>query len=172
VQYFEIGVWTVLGLIAGSFVNVCLDRLPLQFADDEEHSSLLASAELSAFLKKHLRERTLSLAIPARSFCFSCGHQLNWFENIPVLSYLLSRGHCRKCKVAIGAGTILTETVHALVYSGCGWFLNGWIWPLTFSINFSFLWILGHCWSFKRTRKMLLFAGAVLLILNLGVFYY
>ncbi|MDP7171947.1 MAG: prepilin peptidase, partial [SAR324 cluster bacterium] len=108
----------------------------------------------------------------ARSFCFSCGNQLRWFENIPVLSYLLSRGHCRKCNATIGAGTILTETVHGLVYSGCGWFLNGWIEPLTFSINFSFLWILGHCWSYRRTRKMLLFAGAVLLILNFGIYYY
>ena len=171
-QYFEIGIWTVLGLIAGSFVNVCLDRLPMQFADDGQRSSFLTSTELSPFLKTHIRERTLSLANPALSFCFSCGHQLRWFENIPVLSYLLSRGHCRKCDATIGVGTILTETVHGLVYLGCSLFLNGWIWPLTFSIIFSFLWILGNCWSYRRTRKMLLFAGAVLLILNFGLYHY
>ncbi len=171
-EYFEIGIWAVLGLIAGSFVHVCRERLPLQFANDEQRSSLLTSPELSPYLKKHLRERTLSLANPARSFCFSCGHQLSWFENIPVLSYVLSRGHCRKCNAPIGAATILTETVHGLVYLGFGWFLNGWIWPLTFSINFSFLWILGNCWKEQRTRKRLVFAGAILLILNFGVYHY
>ena len=171
-EYFEIGIWAVLGLIAGSFVSVCLDRLPLQFVDDERRSSLLTSPDLSLYLKKHIRKRTLSLTTPARSFCFSCGNQLSWFENIPVLSFVLSRGHCRKCNTPIGAVTILTETVHGLVYLGFGWFLNGWIWPLNFSINFSFLWILGHCWSCRQTRKVLYFAGAVLLILNFGVYYY
>jgi leader peptidase (prepilin peptidase)/N-methyltransferase len=171
-DYFEIGIWAVLGLIAGSFVCVCLDRLPLQFADDEQYSSLLTSPDLSLYLKKFIRKRTLSLATPARSFCFSCGHQLSWFENIPIVSFVLSRGHCRKCNMLIGVGTILTETVHSLVYLGFGWFLKGWILPMTFSINFSFLWIMGHCWSCRQTRKVLYFAGAVLLILNFGVYYY
>ena len=171
-EYFEIGIWAILGLIVGSFVSVCLDRLPLQFADDEQRSSLLKSADLSLYLKEHIRKRTLSLATPARSFCFSCEHQLSWFENIPVLSFVLSSGHCRKCNTPIGIETILTETVHCLFYLGFGWFLNGWILSLTFSINFSFLWILGHCWSCRQTRKVLYFAGAVLLILNLGVYHY
>ena len=171
-KYFEIGIWAVLGLIAGSFVSVCLNRLHLQFAEDEQRSSLLTSPDLSLYLKKHIRKRTLSLATPARSFCFSCGHQLSWFENIPVLSFVLSRGHCRKCTTPIGIGTVLTETVHSIVYLSLGCFLNGWIWPLSFSINFSFLWILGHLWNCRRARKVLYFAGGVLLILNFGVYYY
>ena len=171
-EYCIIGFWLLLGLIVGSFVSVCLNRLPLQFADDEQRLYLLTSPDLSNYLKKHIRERTLSLAKPARSFCFSCGHQLSWFENVPVLSFVLSRGHCRKCNTPIGIVLILTETVHGLTYSGFGWILNGWIWPLTFNINFSFLWILGYCWSFRRTRKVLYFAGAVLMILNCGVYYY
>mgnify|MGYP001314290801 CR=1 FL=1 len=97
---------------------------------------------------------------------------LSWFENIPVLSYLLSRGHCRKCNATIGAGTILTETVHGLVYSGCGWFLNGWIWPLTFSINFSFLWILGYCWNCHQVRKILFFVGVVLVGMNYCLYFF
>ena len=171
-EYFEIGIWAVIGLIAGSFVSVCLDRLPLQFADDEQRSSLLISPDLSLFLKEHIRKRTLSLATPVRSFCFSCEHQLSWFENIPVLSFVLSRGHCRRCHTAIGIETILTETVHSLFYLGFGWYLNGWIWPLTFNITFSYLWILGYCWSFKRMRNILYFVGPVLLILNFGVYNY
>ena len=153
-------------------MSVCLDRLPLQFADDEQRSSLLKSPVLSIYLKNYIRKRTLSLATPARSFCFSCGYQLNWFENIPVLSFVLSKGHCRECNTSIGAGTILTETAHGLAYICFGWFLNGWMLPLTFSINFSFLWVSGGCWSYRHTRKVLYFAGAILWILNVGVYYY
>ena len=169
-QYFEIGVFAVLGVISGSFVNVCLARLPLQFVDDEKRTSLLTSTKLSTFLKNHLREKKISLSNPARSFCFSCGHQLIWFENIPVLSYFLSRGHCRKCNGPIGTGTIVTEIVHALVYLSFGWFLNGWIWPLTFSINFSFLWILVHCWNCQKARMTLFFTGLIILLFNLGIY--
>jgi leader peptidase (prepilin peptidase)/N-methyltransferase len=172
VQYFEIGIWAVLGLIMGSFVNVCLARLPLQFADNEKRSRLLTSPETPPFLKKHIRDQSLSLSKPARSFCFSCGHQLRWFENIPVLSYLLSSGRCRKCNAAIGIKSIWTETIHGLVYLVFGWFLNGWILPLAISINFSFLWILGNCWNCQQLRKVLSFAGAILLSLNLGVYFY
>ena len=171
-QYYVIGTWAVLGLIMGSFVNVCLERLPLQFADKEKRSRLLTSPETSTFLKQYIRDQTLSLYNPARSFCFSCGHQLRWFENIPVLSYLLSSGRCRKCNAAIGIKSIWTETIHGLVYLVFGWFLNGWILPLAISINFSFLWILGNCWNCQQLRKVLSFAGAILLSLNLGVYFY
>ena len=169
-QYFEIGVFAVLGFISGSFVNVCLARLPLKFADDEKRSSLLTCHKLSTCLKNHLREKTISLSNPARSFCFSCGHQLSWFENIPLFSYFLNRGKCRKCNEPIGTGTIVTEVVHGLVYIGFGWFLNGWIWPLSFSINFSFLWILGHCWNSQKARMTLSITGVIILLFNLGIY--
>ena len=86
-QYFDIGFWAVLGLINGSFVNVCLDRLPLQFANDEKCLYLLESPEIAPFLKQHIQDQSLNLFNPSQSFCFSCGHQLQWFENIPVLSF-------------------------------------------------------------------------------------
>ena len=171
-QYYVIGTWAVLGLIMGSFVNVCLERLPLQFADKEKRSHLLTSPETSTFLKQYIRDQTLSLYNPARSFCFSCGHQLRWFENIPLFSYLMSGGHCRKCNAAIGIKTISTEALHGLWYAVMGWFLQGWFLPLTFSITFSFLWILGHCWNCQQLRKTLFFAGTILLILNFGAYSY
>ena len=167
-QYFEIGIWALLGFISGSFVNVCLARIPLQFMGNEKRSSLLTSPEFSPYLKKYLRERTFSLANPARSFCFSCGHQLSWFENIPVLSYLLSRGHCRNCNAPFGVVTILTESLHGTAYLGFGCILNDWIWSLTFCINFSFLWILGHCWEYQKVRMKLFFAGLIILLFNFG----
>ena len=87
--YFETCIWILIGLITGSFVNVLIDRLPLQFADKELLTRLLKSSELSPLLKNLLNESRVKLYKPKRSFCFYCGHQLQWFENIPMLSYIL-----------------------------------------------------------------------------------
>ena len=171
-QYFDIGFWTVLGLINGSFVNVCLDRFSLQFADEEKRLRLLESPEVASFLKQHIQDQSLNLFKPSQSFCFSCGHQLQWFENIPILSFLLNKGRCRKCKSTFGLRTIWIETTHGLWYAVVGWFFQGWILPLCFSINFSFLCILGHCWDCHQVRKILFFVGVVLVVLNFCVYLF
>ncbi len=171
-EYFEAGIWTWLGLVTGSFVNVCIDRLPLQFADKEHRSSLLNSSETSLLLKKHIRDQSLTLINPARSFCFSCGHQLCWFENIPVLSYIISKGRCRICSSALGSRIFWTETIHGLCYGIFGWILQNWIWSLFVSINFSFFWILAYCRSYQQLRIKLYYAGGVLMALNfMGYFF-
>ena len=58
----------LLGLAVGSFLNVCIVRLP-------SGRSILRP----------------------RSACVSCGQQLSWYENIPLFSYLGLRGRCRSC---------------------------------------------------------------------------
>ncbi len=63
----------VIGLLFGSFMNVCLSRWP--------------AGE--------------SIVKPG-SHCRSCGHVLRWWENIPLLSWIVLRGRCRKCKAVIG----------------------------------------------------------------------
>jgi leader peptidase (prepilin peptidase)/N-methyltransferase len=62
----------VLGLLFGSFLNVCITRLP----------------------------RRESVVHP-RSRCPQCGAAIRWYDNIPVISWLLLRGDCRDCKAAI-----------------------------------------------------------------------
>ena len=165
-QYFDIGFWAVLGLITGSFVNVCLDRFPLQFADEEKRLRLLESPEVAPLLKQHIQDQSINLFKPARSFCFSCGHQLQWFENIPVFSFLLNLGQCRKCKSTFGLRTILIETTHGLWYAVVGWSFQGWILPLCFSINFSFLLLLIYLLRCHQIRKTIIFTGGILIILN------
>jgi len=76
-----------LGLIVGSFLNVCIYRLP----------------------------RRLSIVWPA-SRCTSCGRALQWYENIPVLSYLALGGHCRTCKAPISIVYPVIEIVTAITF--------------------------------------------------------
>jgi leader peptidase (prepilin peptidase) / N-methyltransferase len=62
----------VLGLAFGSFLNVCIHRLP-------RHESI----------------------VTPRSHCPQCQHAIRWYDNIPVLSYLCLRGRCRDCRAPI-----------------------------------------------------------------------
>lgn len=62
----------MLGLLFGSFLNVCISRLP-------QHQSLSKP----------------------RSHCPRCGHTIRWFDNIPLLSWLLLRARCRDCQQPI-----------------------------------------------------------------------
>ena len=169
---FEMGFWTVLGLIIGSFVNVCLDRLPLQFADKTRRLCLLNAPEIPPFLKQQLQDKSLNLFKPACSFCFSCGHQLKWFENIPVLSFIISKGRCLKCKSTIGLRMIWIEITHGWWFAGTVWLIQGWIWSVFSCISFSLLLILGYCWSCNQVRKTMLSAGGVLVILVFWVNYF
>jgi leader peptidase (prepilin peptidase) / N-methyltransferase len=70
----------VLGLIFGSFLNVCIARLP----------------------------QSRSIVHP-RSQCPNCGAGIRWYDNIPVLSWLLLRGRCRDCKHVIALQYPLVE---------------------------------------------------------------
>ena len=73
----------VLGAVVGSFLNVCIFRLP----KDE------------------------SVVFPP-SHCTSCGYLIRWFDNIPILSYLLLRGKCRGCGQTISWQYPLVELLN------------------------------------------------------------
>ena len=50
------------------------------------------------------------------SHCLNCGYRLRWFDNIPILSWLMLGGKCRKCHKKIGAMEILSEVGMAVVF--------------------------------------------------------
>ena len=52
----------------------------------------------------------------ARSVCLSCGRQLKWYDNIPIVSWMLLRGKCRKCGKKIGLAEILSEVGMATAF--------------------------------------------------------
>lgn len=83
-------VW-LLGLCVGSFLNVVIYRLP----------------------------RDLSVFSPSRSFCPGCRRTLPWYENIPLLSWLVLRGRCRGCRTAISVQYPIVEALTGLAFALC-----------------------------------------------------
>lgn len=88
----------LLGLIVGSFLNVCISRLP----------------------------KRLSIVTP-RSHCPECGRFVRWYDNVPLLSYLWLLGRCRSCKKHIPLRYPLVEaltgvlSVLVVLKFGLGW---------------------------------------------------
>ncbi len=103
----------VLGLLIGSFLNVVIHRMPLMM----ERGWRMESAELLGVTIAPTPEITLSAP---RSRCPSCGHQIRWFENIPVVSYLALRGKCSACKAPISLRYPAIEILTALLFAACG----------------------------------------------------
>lgn len=80
------------GLAIGSFLNVVVARVPLR----------------------------RSIVTPA-SACMSCGQELAWHDNVPLVSWLVLRGRCRSCSARIPARYPAVELVTALLVAGCFW---------------------------------------------------
>jgi leader peptidase (prepilin peptidase) / N-methyltransferase len=104
----------LLGLCVGSFLNVVIHRLPLMM----ERGWRLESAELLGVKIDEPAPITLSLP---RSRCPSCGHQIRWYENIPLFSYLRLGGKCSACKTPISARYPAVEVLTAALFAACGW---------------------------------------------------
>lgn len=82
----------IVGMLIGSFLNVCIYRLP----------------------------RDLSVATP-RSFCPGCGEPVAWFDNVPVVSYVVLRGRCRTCGQSIAWRYPVVEIVTGILFALVGW---------------------------------------------------
>ncbi len=60
----------------------------------------------------------------SRSVCLDCGYQLKWYDNVPILSWPLLRGRCRKCHKKIGVAEILSELGMGLAFLALGTTIN------------------------------------------------
>ena len=75
------------GIVVGSFLNVCILRIP-------EGKSIVTE----------------------RSHCMTCGYQLKWYDMFPVFSYIFLKGRCRKCGEKISAQYPLIEAANGLLW--------------------------------------------------------
>ena len=109
----------VLGLCVGSFLNVVIHRLPKMM---ERQWKLDAAYTLGQEVKEPDpadAAEQLTLSKPA-SRCPACGHQIRWYENIPVVSWLALRGKCSACGTGISVRYPLIELLTAGLFAGCG----------------------------------------------------
>lgn len=94
------------GIIIGSFVNVCICRIP----------------------KKES-------IVKVRSHCESCGYQLKWYDLVPLFSYLCLGGKCRKCRARISVQhpviEVLNGFLYVLVFCVCGLSIESLLYCLT-----------------------------------------
>jgi leader peptidase (prepilin peptidase)/N-methyltransferase len=104
----------LFGLCIGSFLNVVIHRLPQMM----EWAWRLESAELLEVTAPE--SPALTLAKPA-SRCPQCGHRIRWYENVPVLSWLLLRGRCSACKTPISPRYPLVEIATGLLFALLAW---------------------------------------------------
>lgn len=77
----------IIGLCIGSFLNVCIYRIP----------------------------REESIAFPA-SHCTSCGYELKFYDLVPVFSYIFLKGKCRKCNEKVSIIYPIIEIINGLIY--------------------------------------------------------
>lgn len=93
------------GIVIGSFLNVCIYRIPM-------HETVVSE----------------------RSHCMRCGYQLSWYDMIPVFSWLCLGGKCRKCKEPISPQYPIVEAtngvLYLLVFAVCGFELDSIIYCL------------------------------------------
>lgn len=85
----------LFGAVLGSFLNVCILRLPAQ----------------------------LSVVSPG-SRCPKCGYALRWYDNIPILSWLMLGGKCRSCRTPISIQYPLIELATALIWAAFAWWVG------------------------------------------------
>ena len=77
----------IYGIVVGSFLNVCILRIP-------EGKSIVTE----------------------RSHCMKCGYQLKWYDMFPVFSYLFLRGKCRKCGDKISIQYPIIEAANGFLW--------------------------------------------------------
>lgn len=135
--YLVVGLF---GAIVGSFLNVCIYRLP----------------------------RHESIAWPG-SHCPACSHPIPWYDNIPIISYVLLAGRCRHCEVRIPYHYPVVEALNALGYVGIVWvFGMTWVAAAYALLYSALLVVTGTDLSHKTIPNAITFPGIILGLLGAG----
>jgi len=97
----------IFGAVIGSFLNVCIYRLPKEEVGEEEEISIV---QLPSIFLKQLR----SITTPP-SNCPQCKHPIRFYDNIPIVSYIILGGKCRDCGAKISKRYPFVELLTAVV---------------------------------------------------------
>lgn len=128
----------VFGLCIGSFLNVVIYRVP----------------------------KKMSLAQPP-SHCPNCNYQLRWYDNIPVLSYVLLGGKCRSCKQPISPRYMIVEIANMLLWILCVW--RFWKCSIVYACLSAFVLSVCICIFCIDLEQMLIFDRFQLILAGLAV---
>ena len=104
--YFMSIIIFVSGLIIGSFLNVCIYRIPI-------HKTI----------------------VKGRSYCPNCNHLIPWYQNIPIISFLILRGKCSSCKTPISFRYPIVELLSGILFLAVFLFF-GFTWESLFTVLF------------------------------------
>jgi leader peptidase (prepilin peptidase) / N-methyltransferase len=113
----------IMGLAFGSFLNVCIYRLPLG----------------------------LSVITP-RSACPNCKQGIAFYDNVPVLSWLILRGRCRHCDTRISPRYLMIELLTGILFVACFWYFGLTLSTLKYC-TFAFL-LLGLIFTDAETKLL------------------
>lgn len=115
-EFFILSMIFLLGLCVGSFCNVLIYRLPKK----------------EDFVRKP-------------SHCMTCGHELKWYELIPLVSWLIQGGKCRACGVKLSAQYPVVEALNGLMWLAtavAGLYWDDWLKVGLYCVLFSMLMVL------------------------------
>lgn len=135
--------FTILGLMVGSFLNVVIYRLPIMMENAEKAyaNALLEKAGLT-----NSEDTRFNLCYPP-SACPNCKCRIRFWQNIPVVSYLLQHGKCTNCQASISVRYLLVELLTAML-------------SLLVAIHFHELWQIGFALLFTWALVALVFIDA------------
>ena len=109
---------TILGLLVGSFLNVVIHRLPKMM---ENEWRVQAEGIINPDKESPEPSRPVYNLVVPRSACPKCGNQITAIENIPIVSYLVLRGRCRKCQTRISPRYPVVEAVTGVLSGLVAW---------------------------------------------------
>jgi leader peptidase (prepilin peptidase)/N-methyltransferase len=131
----------LIGLLIGSFLNVVIHRKPMilerlwlndtaQYLQDASAMQRVLGPKSASIHELRSIGQALETevqALPAlsisrpRSRCPHCGHAIRWWENVPVVSWLLLRGRCSSCRARISARYPIIELLTGALFAAVAW---------------------------------------------------
>ncbi|MDO6467335.1 A24 family peptidase [Neptunomonas phycophila] len=112
--WVALGFTFIFALLVGSFLNVVIYRLPAMMEREWQSSIEDYQQDAQETQTPALDDTRFNLATPS-SRCGQCNHQIRWYENIPLISYLVLRGKCSQCKTRISLRYPTIELLTALL---------------------------------------------------------